>query len=265
MWLTEMPVGAKIIFNVSIQKQELEFPSEVVEVHDNFILTKPVMSKGKVVGLGGEGVSVSITYTRNEKSPMFWKGVGCSAVKVKGRILYKVIASGAGFEMNRRETFRLFLGLEGIAQVGENRRAMNVILKDISETGFAFVVENEILNADGAPVRLVFKDFERSYNLLGYVVRIEKVDEDKYVYGCNMRMKNQLIGHYINVKQRQMLSNKTHNARYREKLKAISELQEKPQYDGEQFDSELDRRNIGDVDREDRRKIFQSKHQGNKR
>ena len=36
MWLTEMPVGAKIIFNVSIQKQELEFPSEVVEVHDNF-------------------------------------------------------------------------------------------------------------------------------------------------------------------------------------------------------------------------------------
>ncbi len=56
MRLAELPVGTGILFDVSIQKQELEFPSEVVEVHDNFILTKPVMSKGKVVGLGGEGV-----------------------------------------------------------------------------------------------------------------------------------------------------------------------------------------------------------------
>ena len=52
MRLAELPVGTSILFDVSIQKQELEFPSEVVEVHDNFILTKPVMSKGKVVGLG---------------------------------------------------------------------------------------------------------------------------------------------------------------------------------------------------------------------
>ena len=47
MRLAELPVGTGILFDVSIQKQELEFPSEVVEVHDNFILTKPVMSKGK--------------------------------------------------------------------------------------------------------------------------------------------------------------------------------------------------------------------------
>ena len=53
MRLAELPVGTSILFDVSIQKQELEFPSEVVEVHDNFILTKPVMSKGKVVGLYG--------------------------------------------------------------------------------------------------------------------------------------------------------------------------------------------------------------------
>ena len=118
MRLAELPVGTSILFDVSIQKQELEFPSEVVEVHDNFILTKPVMSKGKVVGLGGEGVSVSLTYSRNDKAPIVWKGVGCSVVKTKGRVLYKVIASGAGFEVNRREAFRLFVGLEGIARVG---------------------------------------------------------------------------------------------------------------------------------------------------
>ena len=87
MRLAELPVGTGILFDVSIQKQELEFPSEVVEVHDNFILTKPVMSKGKVVGLGGEGVSVSLTYSRNDKAPIVWKGVGCSVVNTKGRVL----------------------------------------------------------------------------------------------------------------------------------------------------------------------------------
>ena len=265
MQLAELPVGANIMFNVTVQKQGLEFPSEVIEVHDNFILTKPVMSKGKVVGLGGENVSVGLTYLRNEKSPMVWKGISCSIVKVRGRILYRVVASGAGFEMNRRETFRLFVGLPAVAQIGRNRRALNVILKDISETGFAFVVENEIQDAEKAPVRLVFKDFDRSYNLMGYIVRIEMVQEDKIVYGCHMSMKNQLISHYINPKQRQMLSmNNNSNARYREKLKAFSNLKE-PEYEGEKFDSDLDRKNIGDVERGERRKIFQTKNSGNRR
>ena len=40
MRLAELPVGTGILFDVSIQKQELEFPSEVVEVHDNFTLYK---------------------------------------------------------------------------------------------------------------------------------------------------------------------------------------------------------------------------------
>lgn len=265
MQLAELPVGANILFNVSIHKHDLEFPSEVIEVHDNFILTKPVMSKGKVVGLGGEGVSVGLAYLKNEKKPpVVWKGIGCSVVKVKGRVLYKVVASGAGFEMNRREAFRLFVGIDGIARVGTNRRAMNVILKDISATGFAFVVEHEIENADNAAVRLVFKDFDRSYDLTGFIVRTVKAEEDKYVYGCRMNMKNQLISHYINMKQRQMLSANKNNANYRERLRTLSVTQEDA-YEGEKFDSELDRKHIGEVEKEERRKIFQEKYSGKKR
>lgn len=264
MRLAELPVGANILFDVSIHKHDLEFPSEVIEVHDNFILTKPVMSKGKVVGLGGEDVSVGMAYLRNEKSPVVWKGIGCSVVRVKGRVLYKVIASGAGFEMNRREAFRLFVGIDGIAQVGTNRRALNVILKDISDTGFAFVVDHEIDNADNAPVRLVFKDFDRSYNLMGFIVRTVKVDEDKYVYGCRMSMKNQLISHYINMKQRQMLSMNKNNANYRERLGLLNAMKEET-YEGERFDSELDRKHIEEVEKDERRKIFQQKYSGKKR
>ena len=248
MRLAELPVGTGILFDVSIQKQELEFPSEVVEVHDNFILTKPVMSKGKVVGLGGEGVSVSLTYSRNDKAPIVWKGVGCSVVKTKGRVLYKVIASGAGFEVNRREAFRLFVGLEGIARVGTNRRAMDVILKDLSDTGFAFVVDHEIEDATGLSVRLVFKDFDRNYDLTGFIVRLVKVEEEKYVYGCRMT-------------QRQMLANHSGaNIRNRDNYGLLNALKEKEE--PVVNESDLDRKYISDVDKSERRKIFDGRNPG---
>ena len=261
MRLAELPVGTGILFDVSIQKQELEFPSEVVEVHDNFILTKPVMSKGKVVGLGGEGVSVSLTYSRNDKAPIVWKGVGCSVVKTKGRVLYKVIASGAGFEVNRREAFRLFVGLEGIARVGTNRRAMDVILKDLSDTGFAFVVDHEIEDATGLSVRLVFKDFDRNYDLTGFIVRLVKVEEEKYVYGCRMTMRNQLINHYISMKQRQMLANHSGaNIRNRDNYGLLNALKEKEE--PVVNESDLDTKYISDVDKSERRKIFDGRNPG---
>lgn len=263
MRLVELPVGTSILFDVSIHKQNLEFPSEVIEVHDNFILTKPVMSKGKVVGLSGEGVSLSVVYTRNDKPPMVWKGVACSVVKIKGRILYKIIASGVGFEMNRREAFRLFVGLEGIARVGTNRRAMNVILKDLSDNGFAFVVDHEIEEATGSAVRLVFKDFDRNYDLTGFIVRLVKVEDDKYVYGCRMSIRNQLISHYINMKQRQMLAGNKNSMKYRDNWGLLNALKEEEPKETES-EVELDRKYLGDVERQERRKIFDGKSYGRK-
>ena len=56
---------------------------------------------------------------------------------------------------------------------------MDVILKDLSDTGFAFVVDHEIEDATGLSVRLVFKDFDRNYDLTGFIVRLVKVEEEK--------------------------------------------------------------------------------------
>ena len=202
-----------------------------------------------------------MTYSRNDKAPIVWKGVGCSVVKTKGRVLYKVIASGAGFEVNRREAFRLFVGLEGIARVGTNRRAMDVILKDLSDTGFAFVVDHEIEDATGLSVRLVFKDFDRNYDLTGFIVRLVKVEEEKYVYGCRMTMRNQLINHYISMKQRQMLANHSGaNIRNRDNYGLLNALKEKEE--PVVNESDLDRKYISDVDKSERRKIFDGRNPG---
>ena len=138
---------------------------------------------------------------------------------------------------------------------------MDVILKDLSDTGFAFVVDHEIEDATGLSVRLVFKDFDRNYDLTGFIVRLVKVEEEKYVYGCRMTMRNQLINHYISMKQRQMLANQSGaNIRNRDNYGLLNALKEKEE--PVVNESDLDRKYISDVDKSERRKIFDGRNPG---
>ena len=107
--------------------------------------------------------------------------------------------------MNRRESFRLFLGLGAVVQIGSNKKAVNVILKDISENGFSFV-EIEDIDAENLPVRLVFNDMKTGISLIGNIVRKVTVGEKKIIYGCTLTSCNIDVARYINEKQRQFLA-----------------------------------------------------------
>ena len=133
------------------------------------------------------------------------RGVGITTVQNNGKNVYKIVASGEGFEMNRRESFRLFLGLGAVVQIGSNKKAVNVILKDISENGFSFV-EIEDIDAENLPVRLVFNDMKTGISLIGNIVRKVTVGEKKIIYGCTLTSCNIDVARYINEKQRQFLA-----------------------------------------------------------
>ena len=148
---------------------------------------------------------VNLIYLREENNPIVWKGVGITTVQNNGKNVYKIVASGEGFEMNRRESFRFFLGLGAVVQIGSNKKAVNVILKDISENGFSFV-EIEDIDAENLPVRLVFNDMKTGISLIGNIVRKVTVGEKKIIYGCTLTSCNIDVARYINEKQRQFLA-----------------------------------------------------------
>jgi hypothetical protein len=99
----------------------------------------------------------------------------------------------------------LFLGLGAVVQIGSNKKAVNVILKDISENGFSFV-EIEDIDAENLPVRLVFNDMKTGISLIGNIVRKVTVGEKKIIYGCTLTSCNIDVARYINEKQRQFLA-----------------------------------------------------------
>lgn len=274
MIIFEIPDQEKLIFEFSINNHKFEFPSRVLGRGNGFLLAEPIHIGGKILSFNkDESIAINLIYIRENKSPIVWKGVGVSIVMINGKQQYKIISSGEGYESNRRNSFRLFVGIKGVAQMNINKKALDVIVKDVSESGFAFVSKENISNPEGLPVRLVFADFNRQFSLMGECVRKVEIDENKILYGCQLKVENTGIQKYINEKQRQMLSINRGNSVAKSKemleqsLKEPSVSDQMTEKDLKKMiknDGPVSKRDINTVGKVERRDIFKDKFDGKK-
>ena len=275
MQLLKVEDNSSIIFELTLNNQKFEFPSKVIGRDKGYLLTEPIRINGKVLSFRPEEkVAINLILVRNEKSPVVWKAIGLAVVSSQGKSMYKVGASSEGFEMNRRGAYRLFVGIGGVAQVGANRKALDVIVKDVSDSGFSFVAMEELDKVEGTPIRLVFADINMNFSLMGIVVRKVILDEKKILYGCQLSVPNSNLQRYINEKQRQLLSINRNNSVYKEKemlenaLKepGIHETEDDADYKNKGFknDGTYKKRNINTVGKTERRDIFKDNSFGKK-
>lgn len=276
MRLIELNEGDRISIEVIFSGKNYEFSTNVSGKMNDFILSDVVTSDEKVVGFTGDDIMLNLIYYREEKTPIVWTGIGCTLVEYKGKMQYRIKASGEGFEKNRRQAFRLFVGNDAVVQIGLNRKSSDATLKDISETGFAFITEDNVEDAENMAVRAVFSDTSHSISLIGRIVRKVELEDKRVLYGCQLTSHNQILSRYINEKQRQRLaagrslSNGT---------KKIVPEQEKDTANtrataGKKKDDEhlkynkrhmpLSKPTIGTIEKDERRKIFDDDHHGKK-
>lgn len=280
MLLQEIAGDNRIIIELSLNGQKYEFPSKLLKKDGQHIFIEPIRINGKVLSFNSaENVTVSLIMVRDGKSPMVWKGLGITTVYEKEGTSYKVIASGEGYEVNRRGAFRLFIGMSGVAQLGINKKAVDVIIKDVSETGFSFVSSEDMENVINMPVRLVFSDFNQNYSLMGIIVRKVVINEAKVLYGCQLSVNNANLEHYINQKQRQMLAMNRENSAYKSKQMLENALKEPGNVSEKNKETEDDKnyknksikndgtrndRKINSVGKTERRDIFRDAMSGKK-
>ena len=132
MLIKEVPKDAELTIEVSVAARKLEFKSQCIDTGMNYLYARPIIIDGKRVSFEASvTLSVSLVYIREDKNPVLWRGVGISTVTENGKSMYKITSSMEGYEMNRRQAYRLFLGLGAVAQIGINKKAVNVIIKDI--------------------------------------------------------------------------------------------------------------------------------------
>ena len=212
MKIWEIEPKSNIILKVSIKGQHIDLPTVSYSQESDGIVCEAVRVQGKAVSLDGIGFSIEVMFIRTEKSPVLWRGIVCETIYIDSKMFYKITCREDGVEKNRREAFRVFIGVSGVAQLGLNKKAVNVIVKDVSENGFSFISDEDFEDVVNVPVRLVYTDMEINFSLMGIVVRKVKIDEKKNLYGCKLSVENSRLGQYIIQKQRQALSAKGGNA-----------------------------------------------------
>jgi len=206
MRLSEIPNGEEITLEVIINNARYEFKTTVIEEIDTGgVYAEPVRVQEKVLSFASDNVVVNIILYRTEKAPIVWRHVIVETVVYRKNTVYRITSATSGLEENRRNAFRLPVGLPGVAQLGSNRKAADVLVKDVSELGFSLVSVDDIENFEGILVRLVFSDGNTTLSLTGLVVRKVKQDDGRFLYGCKLNSKMPALAKYINESQRRQI------------------------------------------------------------
>lgn len=257
MRIDDLKEAENVILAVTIQGENLEFKSVVIGHNKNSILIEPIRVNEKIINFSSSHVKLDLLWMRNDQPPVMWKLVHLSIAVRNKKACYAVECTSEGIQVNRRGAFRMFMGIGGVAQIGSNRKAGNVTIKDISESGFSFVCEDNLENFKNIPVRLVFNDEEDKFSLTGLLVRKEVVEEHKIVYGCILNTKSYMLGKYISRKQREKLS-KHYSSISDKKAIAVSKMKESVDKDTKLNNKNIsdEKRVINNIDKQERRKIF---------
>lgn len=212
MEIYELTTAHKMSITIANARTNISLNSNIVFVEDNKLYVEPFVYEGAVLNFDSANVTISMIAYEEEKSPYLWQVVHI-AKEVRDNKPYHVISSNlSGVKINRRENFRLFLGIEGTATL-MGGKPFDVLVKDISSSGFAVLVDmNKPINVHKNDImQLEFVDtiFNEDFVLNGRVVRMDKTD--KYLlYGCRMVTENPVIDKYIANKQ---LENRVNSAR----------------------------------------------------
>lgn len=204
MEIRELTTDFKLSITISNQQSKKTLQSNIVYVSGNSVYVEPFTYNGTVLNFDSQQIAISMIAYQDEKAPICWKVVTVRK-EVEEGVTYHVIESGVnGVKINRRENFRVFLGINGKAYVLGQNEKMDVIVKDISETGFAVLIpvatEIKFKRNDVLVIEFYDRGQEESFTLSGRIVRGESLE--KYnLFGCRLIKDSHLVRRYIANKQ----------------------------------------------------------------
>ena len=209
MYLHEVEIGSKITILVGIGSQTLSFDTVVEEPAENGILSEPVYRDDKLVGFRTKGLVIRL-HVANASDQKVYEFINVEILNVKTadeKIHHKMICKTEGRQINRRTAVRVWLGLDGIAQIGLNHQAYEVMVKDISVSGISFIFHKDMDVEPGTISHITFHDTDArvKFSLSAIIVRKAVMEDGKVLYGCKLNQESPAIVKYVNDKQREKL------------------------------------------------------------
>lgn len=208
MQIDELSKGGNIELEVKFNGRTLSFKSDIELIKNNSVLITPIKANDQTVGFSDK-CQINFLYKSDSKLYL-WEDVNVKLVKYEGAIYHKIDLLGEGKPYNRRGSFRMYIGedMPLYVNTASGPTALSVLVKDISETGVAFITKEDI--DIERTIRLKLKDNNNLISLSGIIVRKEFLSHlDSFLYGCRFNEKNNKLGKFIAKRQGELLRKKT--------------------------------------------------------
>lgn len=206
MNIADLKEGTELDVVAKQDNVKIEFHTSVVRSYDGGILVKPIMYNGKLLDFSGKGLDIrAAAVVEKGAQPAVWRGVVITNVWSKNEIYsYIKCPTAANFE-NRRKAFRVPLYAKVRIQFGDQRRMEEAVTRDISATGFSFMMKDENVTCEmGENIVCEFIESKlgKTPRMKGVLVR--KVETSEGIrYGCRILSSNTNMGMFAAECQRE--------------------------------------------------------------
>ncbi|MFI3176090.1 MAG: PilZ domain-containing protein [Eubacteriales bacterium] len=211
MYIYEIENGSYIEVTIKAGDKRMKFATTAVgplEKPRKALIVEPVCNNDKVVNFKGDHFTYEILAIPqgNEPKPFLWKQAAVTLMKnAEGKLYHVIVTDQEGKQVNRRASYRLFMGCDAMMQLEENGKEVETFLRDISATGFSIVCSDTLTLNSGTNLTLMFHDEETDvkFKLHGKVVRVAPIEnQPSVVYGCKLRTESPYVHKYVVEKQR---------------------------------------------------------------
>ena len=210
LYLYDLDIGSKLVLNFNVKGHPFEFHVKVEKIINKIILLSVIYIDNKVLNLKN-AERVSLIYTQENEQPLAWHNLTIETYKTKDKSYYVVNNNVIGIKVNRRNAFRVNIGKTCDFSLGNHSKINTAIVKDLSTSGFYIIIEpiNNINQYIGKVIKIVFDDALLNYHITleGEIKRIENLDRGNILLGCKLIKEYNHLNTYINLKQRDLLSN----------------------------------------------------------
>ena len=209
MQISEIQIGANIEIEVKYNGRNVSFRSQIVLIEDSSIIINAITVDEQTLGFS-ENCQINFLYIVDGKV-FAWENVTVKLIKYEGKLYHLIVLSGEGIPYNRRNSYRMYIGEDMPLYINtpNGSSAINVLVKDISENGVAFITKDDL--SINRTFRLKLKDSNNRFiTLSGIIIRKEYLEHlQSYLYGCRFNENNSTLGRYIAQRQIELLRKKS--------------------------------------------------------
>lgn len=208
MKIVDIEEKSELQIDVYCNTQKIFFNAEVKFSAFDAVFIAPIKEDGKMLDFNAGNLIIHTTVQMPGDQPVIFRDCVVKGVRYKDEVYHMITSTRMGAKLNRRSRYRIPLGYTGSVRIGSHKGIINVVIHDLSTSGFSFTCEKSRYDVIGDNVKLVFIDSHEDikFTLNGEIVREQEWTEDRVLYGCVLEGSNNMIDYYIAKKQRQTVS-----------------------------------------------------------